>query len=118
MQFEFEPPSIEDEFYDERELIKIYGKITGKGIVKIIGAIDSADSAYDLYCVPQFKMHMLKGDKNGVYSLSPDNKKSRWRILIKCMDENGIFVKPSADEKTFLKKIKRISIERISDHYD
>lgn len=35
MQFEFEPPSIEDEFYDERELIKIYGKITGKGIVKI-----------------------------------------------------------------------------------
>lgn len=117
MQFEFEPPSIEDDFYNERELIKIYGKNTGTGIVKVIGAIVSANNAYDLYCVPQFKMHLLKGERRGVYSLSPDNK-SRWRILIKCIDENGTFVKPYGDEKTFLKKIKKISIERISNHYD
>jgi len=118
MEFDFEPPSINDEFCDERKLIKDYGKKTGVGIIKIIGAIESAINAYDLMCIPQFQMHMLHGDKLGVYSLSPDNKKTRWRVLIKCINEKGEFIKPESDEIRFLKTIKKVIIERISDHYE
>lgn len=62
-------------------------------------------------------MEHKKGNLNNYYSISLDKKKSKWRILIQMIDEQGNVVTPTDNEKKFLKSIKIIRIKELSDHY-
>ena len=116
----FETNKIEEEYYDEKHIQKKYGLLFQKGLEKLLSAIDAAECAYDIKCLPQFKMHMLKYDLRGIYSLSPDNKKSKWRVPAICLDENDKERKPSADleEIKLLKETKKFKLGKIGDYHD
>ena len=62
-------------------------------------------------------MEHIKGNLNSFYSITLDKKKSKWRLLIQMLDENGNVVIPTSDEKSFLKSIKCICIRELSEHY-
>lgn len=62
-------------------------------------------------------MEHKKGNLKEYYSLSLDKKKSKWRILIQMIDENGKVLVPTENEKEFLKSVKKIRMKEISDHY-
>lgn len=95
---------LEKLYNNPREMQKKFSKEISIGMMKFDGLIDAATSAHDLIVVPQFHMHLLKFDYKGYYSVSLDNKKSKWRMLIKCLDDNEIWVKPGEDEREFFKK--------------
>lgn len=120
MIIKFETSRIEDEYYDINGIKKKYGQVFSIGLEKMLGAIDSMECAYDLKCLPQYRMHMLHGDMHGIYSLSPDNKKSKWRVPTICLDDNGVERKPSQDieEINLLKETKALKKGRISDYHD
>lgn len=120
MRIKFETEKIEEEYYNSKYIQKKYGPIFAIGLEKLLGAIDSMECAYDIKCLPQFKMHMLHGNLQGIYSLSPDNKKSKWRVPAICLDENDAERKPDKDteEIKLLKETKAFKLGRIDDYHD
>ena len=120
MKIKFETSRIEDEYYDSKGIQKKYGLVFSIGLEKLLGYIDSSECAYDIKCMPQFRMHMLRGNLEGVYSLSPDNKKSKWRVPAICLDEEGNERKPNQDleEIKLLKETKVFKLGRIGDYHD
>ena len=120
MRMKFESTKVENEYFDSKTIQKKYGIVFSIGLEKLLGAIDSMESAYDVKCLPQFRMHMLHGNMVGIYSLSPDNKKSKWRVPATCLDENDNERKPSKEleEIKLLKETKAFKLGRISDYHD
>ena len=120
MNIKFESKRIEDEYYDYKGIQKKYGQVFSIGLEKLLNAIDVAENAYDVKMIPQFKMHMLHGNFQGVYSLSPDNKKSKWRVTAICLDKEGNEKKPKQEleEIELLKETKTFRLGKIGDYHD
>ena len=117
MKYEYSPPKLKNEYENEKNLKKKYGIAIAEGMQKFLGAIEAAENAYDIKSTLSFFMEHKKGNLREYYSISLDKKKSKWRLLIQMLDENGCVVVPNENEKEFLKKIKTIRIKEISDHY-
>ena len=117
MKYEFSPPKLEEDYTNEKFLKKKYGTAIAEGMFKFLGALLAAENAYDIKNTPLFFMEHKKGNLKHYYSISLDKKKSKWRLLIQMIDENGNIVIPNENEKEFLKSIKTIKIKEISDHY-
>ena len=117
MLYEFEPPRLEERYCDERYLKKKYGVDIAQGMMKFLGVLLAAENAYDIKSKPQFFMEHKKGNLSLYYSVSLDKKRSKWRLLVQMLDEDGNVVIPTEDEKAFLQSIKKIRIKEISDHY-
>ena len=120
MRIKFESVRVENEYFDNKTIRKKYGAVFLIGLEKLLGFIDSMECAFDIKCLPQFKMHMLHGNMEGIYSLSPGNKKSKWRVPATCLDENDNERKPSKEleEIKLLKETKAFKLGRISDYHD
>ena len=120
MRIKFESVRVENEYFDNKTIRKKYGAVFLIGLEKLLGFIDSMECAFDIKCLPQFKMHMLHGNMEGIYSLSPDNKKLKWRVPATCLDENDNERKLSKEleEIKLLKETKAFKLGRISDYHD
>ena len=118
MEVLFENQKIQDEYYNSRYIQKKYGYIFSVGLEKMLGAIDAATCAYDIKVLPQFRMHLLKGNLKGFYSLSPDNKKTKWRVPAKCLDESNKERVPDNNEAKLLKETKKLRLYKIGDYHD
>lgn len=120
MKIKFESKRIEDEYYDYRGIQKKYGQVFSVGLEKLLNAIDVAENAYDVKMIPQFKKHMLHGNMQGVYSLSPDNKKSKWRVPAICLDDEDNEKRPNQEleEIKLLKETKAFKVGKIGDYHD
>ena len=118
MKILYDPPRIQKEYEDYKTNVKKYGKNFAEELEMMLGALLSADNALDIFNTPHYKMHMLHGNYHGLYSLSPDNKKTKWRVLAACVDTNDKNCKPSGEEKEFLKNIKALRLGKVSDHYE
>lgn len=117
MEYEYSPSSLKKNYEDEKYMTRKYGPLIAKGMILLLGALEAAENAYDLKCNVFFYMEHKKGSLQDYYSLSLDKKKSKWRVLIQMLDEDGNVLRPTDNEKAFLKSIKKIMIKEISDHY-
>ena len=97
---------------------KKYGLTISNGMILFLGALDAAENAYDIKINAFFFMEHKKGNLKDYYSLSLDKKKSKWRLLIQMLDDDNNVLRPTDDEKSFLKSIKKIRIKELSEHYD
>ncbi len=120
MKMTFDSPSIEKEYYDAKYIKRKYGQVFSVGLEKMLCAIEAAECANDIKSLPQYKMHLLHGDMRGVYSLSPDNKKSKWRVPALCLDENDKVRIPDVNNQEIdvLKETKKFRIGKIGDYHD
>ena len=118
MKYEYSPPKLKEDYEDEKYMKKKYGKVISDGMQMLLGALDAAENAYDLKCNVFFYMEHKKGNLKDYYSLSLDKKKSKWRVLIQMIDEDGNVLQPTDNEKEFLKSVKKIRIKELSEHYD
>lgn len=107
MKYEYSPPKLKEDYEDERHMKKKYGKVIYDGMLMLLGALDAAENAYDLKCNLFFYMEHKKGNLKDYYSLSLDKKKSKWRVLIQMIDEDGNILQPTDNEKEFLKSVKK-----------
>ena len=62
-------------------------------------------------------MENKKQNLNSYYSVSLDKKKSKWRLMLQMLNEMNEVIKPSDNEKDFLKNVKKIRIREMSEHY-
>ena len=117
MEYEFDPGKLEKEYTDSRYLKKKYGIQIAIGMEKFFGYLDASSDAYELK--GQFSLYMehKKGNLKEYYSISLDKKKSKWRLLIQMLDEEGNVKIPTENEIEFLKSIKKIRIKELSEHY-
>lgn len=118
MQKRYRSSKIEKFYSNRRTFQKKFGKYVSDGLCELLDAIDAAISAYDIKCIPYFWMHELHNDKDGLYSLSVDNKKTKWRMIVKCLNDNEEWVKPGENEIEFLKGIKIFELGEFSEHYE
>lgn len=108
-----------EKFYtNTRPHQKEFGKNVADGLHELLDLIDAATSAYDIKVMPYYWMHELHFDREGEYSLSVDNKKTKWRMIVKCLDDNFEWKKPGENEASFLKSIKTFELGEFTDHYD
>lgn len=118
MKFEYKPPGLKDDYENERIMKKKYGDKIAVGMLKFLGALKAATNANDLKRLPVFFMEHKKGNLKEYYSVSLDKKRSKWRLMIQMIDENGKVLVPTDNETEFLKSIKIIRIKEMSEHYD
>lgn len=118
MEYEFNSQQLKKRYEDEKYMKKKYGVAISEGMLKFLCAIKAAENAYDIKSIPSFFMEHKSGNLRHYYSISLDKKKSKWRLLLQMLDEQGNIVIPNENEKEFLKSIKKIKIKELSDHYD
>ena len=120
MEMIFDSIKIEDEYFDNRYIQRKYGPIFAKNLEKMLGAIIDAENAYEIYVLPMYKMHLLEHDLAGIYSLSPDNKKSRWRVPVICLNDNDKpwFPTKGRAERYVLEQTKKFNVKEITDYHD
>ena len=116
----FDSEKIENEYYDTKYIRKKYGQPFAVKLTKMLGFIDCAECAYDVKNMPIYRMHLLSGDLEGVYSLSPDNYRTKWRVPVICLDNNDTPWKPDSThlEIDVLKETKKFNVKEIVDYHD
>lgn len=117
MKYEYSPPKLKEDYENEKYMRKKYGKAISDGMILLLGALDAAENAYDIKCNLFFCLEHKKANLKEYYSITLDKKKSKWRLLVQMLDENNNAIKPTDNEKEFLKSVKKIRIKELSDHY-
>ena len=117
MEYEFDPSRLEKEYTDEKYMKKKYGVQIAVGMFKFFGYLEASNNVYELKGQFSLCMEHKKGNLKEYYSISLDKKKSKWRLLIQMLDEDGNVRVPTENEIEFLKSIKRIRIKELSEHY-
>ena len=79
--------------------------------------LKSVETAWQLKVTPRLCMEHKKGNLDAYYAVSLDKKKSKWRLMLQMLDDDGNVVTPTDNEKEFLQNVKKIRIREISDHY-
>ncbi len=118
MRLLYDPKHLEKELTDETKLTRKYGSEIAGRILRLIGLLMDLTSLYDVRCMPQYMIELLKGNLAGCYSLTLDKKKSKWRIILVPLNENNAPIRPEDNEISFLKSVKAVAIRRPSEHYD
>lgn len=87
------------------------GKVPVK-LLKLINFIEAADNLYSVINNQIFNFHDLKGNKEGLYAIDIDGRKSSYRLLVSFED--------ASNEQVFSNSvlIEDIIIKEVSKHYE
>lgn len=76
-------------------------------MMKFLGAIIDSSNAYGIKTLKSFHMEHKHNNLKEYYSVSLDNKKSKWRLMIQMLDNNDKVLLPTNNEIEFLKSVKK-----------
>ncbi len=96
---------------------KKLGHDVAKRLHALMNAIESFANLYDLFVMPQYRLHALKGNRQGQYSFVI-HRASKWRLIVYPLDEDGNVLSAGSDEKGMLIKSVVVDILEVSEHYD
>ena len=102
---------------DPNKAVKELGKDVAKRLWDLLDYIDAFPKLYDLFVMPQYRLHSLSGDRKYQYSFVI-HKGYKWRLIIYPLDENNEVLKNKDNEKEMLMKAVRVEILEVSEHYD
>ena len=117
MKLIYSTKQVEKNCNDSKEAIKKYGSIVGAKLIKLIIALESAINLYDISKLPQYRLHILKGNRKQQYSITI-HKGSKYRLIIYPMDSDGNILTNLENEQTLLIKTVIIEIKEVSEHYE
>jgi len=93
---------------------KDLGPTTGIKLIKTINLIESASNFGDIMSYSPFHFHKLTGNLSETCSLDIEGRKSKWRLYVKPLNQNGECVTNTLDDvKT---TIIDILIVEVKDH--
>lgn len=96
---------------------KEFGSIVAGRLFDLLNAIEAFTNLYDLFVLPQYRLHALKGDRANQYSFVI-HKGYKWRLIVYPLDGNGNILKDKNNEKELLVKAVMVEILEVSEHYD
>ena len=98
-----------------KEAIKKYGNEVTKKLYATLNIIEASKNLKDLLGFPQYNLHALKGDLDGIYSIYL-GKKSGYRLLIIPLDENKKHI--VCNDMSIYVVAVCVEILEISKHYE
>lgn len=98
MQVEFRTKKLEKQYRESKQAIREYGEAVAKRYVQRINAIKYAKSIEEVRKLPGFDCHLLKGDREGEWSVNLIN---RMRLIFTLKG----------------KKLEIVRIKEVSKHY-
>ena len=117
MQIQYSNSKTEKICTDNKKAIKELGPVVAEKLNNLIVAIEAFPRLYDLYVMPQYRLHGLSGDRKYQYSFVL-HKGTKWRLIVYPLDEAGEILKDKENEKEMLCKAVKIEIVEVSEHYD
>lgn len=100
---------------NEKEAKKELGLQVTMKLFATINIISSAENLNDILKLPQYHLHKLVGDRDGIYSIYL-GRNTGYRLELIPLDENEKMV--VNQDTSFYTKIVCVQIERISNHYE
>lgn len=102
---------------DSLKAIKELGREVAMKLGRLLDAIEAFPNMYDLFLLPQYRLHALHGNREYQYSFVI-SKGSKWRLIVYPLDKDGQLLKDKLNEKELLVKAVIIDILEVSEHYD
>lgn len=102
---------------DFSKAVRELGKDVALRLADLLNAIESFQNMNDMYGLPQYRMHPLKGDRIHQYSFVI-HKRYKWRLVVYPLDENGNKLTDNSNEKEMLIKAVMVLVLEVSEHYD
>lgn len=102
---------------NEKKAKKDLGSEVATKLMNLLNAIEEFLNLYDLYVLPQYHLHSLKGNRANQYSFVI-KKGEKWRLIIYPLDNEGNLLTSSENEKEMLIKAVMVEILEVSEHYD
>lgn len=91
---------------------KDFPEKVAKKLLKLINFIEDADNLGEVMNYPSSNFHNLKGNKEGLYSLDVDGRRSSYRLIVSFENlSNEIIFSQSMS-------VKMIEIKEVSKHYE
>lgn len=102
---------------DDSKAVKELGRDVATKLSRLLDAIEAFSNMYDLFVLPQYRLHALHGDRVNQYSFVI-HKGSKWRLIVYPLDESGKLLEDKTNEKEMLIKAVMVDILEVSEHYD
>lgn len=102
---------------DSNKAIKELGKEVAIKLADLLNAIEAFENLYDLFVMPQYKLHSLGHNREHQYSFVI-HKGTKWRLVVYPLDKDGNILKDKSNEKEMLIKAVMVEILEVSEHYD
>ena len=87
MKLIYKTKKVEKLCTNEKTAIKDLGKDVANRLIMAIQLLESAVNLKDILVLPQYKLHVLKGDLEGIYSMYL-GKTTGYRLLLIPLDSN------------------------------
>ena len=114
MKILYKNKKVEKVCTDEKEARKQFGQEVANKLGNVIYLLHSSNNLKDLLLFPQYHLHMLKGNLEGIFSVYL-GKTTGYRLLLIPLDENEKLVK--SDDMSIYTKTVCVEIEEVSKHY-
>lgn len=116
MKISYKNKKIEKECTNISHAKKKYNEKVAEKLLSTINAIKNAETLQDIICVPSFRFHSLRGDKNGKYAIDL-GKKSGYRLIVVPLNENDNQFDETVNFYNSI-EIVCILVEEVSNHYE
>ena len=100
---------------NKKYAVKELGQQVALKFFSTINIIQASINLNDILKLPQYKLHKLKGDRKGVYSIYL-GAKTGYRLELIPLDDNEKII--NVDDMSIYIKAVCIQIERITNHYE
>jgi len=112
MDIVYQDKVVKEQCTDLRRAKRDFSEKVAKKIAQRINFIEAAESLSDVISFAPLRFHALTGDRDGLYAMDVDGRRSQYRFIV-CFDKyskNQVF----ANSET----IKIIQITEVSKHYE
>ena len=100
---------------NEKNAIKTFGTEVAIKLFNTINLLENTKNLKDILVLPQYKLHLLKGNMQGIFSMYLW-RKTGFRLLLIPLDENEKIVK--AKEMSLYITTVCVEILEVSKHYE
>ena len=115
MKILYKNKKVEQLCTNESKAIKELGAEVSKKLSRAIDALEEAENLKDILYFSQFKLHQLKGDMKGIFSMYL-GKTTGYRLLLYPLDEEENII--ISDESDFYTIAVCVEIIEVSKHYE
>lgn len=92
------------------------GEIVADKLRMAINYLEAAVNLGDVQAMPQYRLHLLKGNRKDEYAMDL-GRKLGYRIILTPLDHKGIKVINPDESKTMIESVK-VRVEEVSNHYE
>lgn len=112
MRISYKNRKVEKQCESLKEAKKAFSEKVAKKLLKLVNFIKAAENLESVIKNPFYNFHKSKGNREGIYALDIDGRRSSYRLLVTFEDMTSEHIFEEAIS------IVSIQIEEVSKHYE